>query len=701
TSAFAQSTPFFNAGQNPAPPGKMWQKIDNMSDEFNGTSLNTAKWDNQFSGWKGRAPALFSVNAVTVGGGDLKIEAADDLTQQEKNQNPGFTHQGGLVRSINKTTYGYFETRMKANRTCLSSTFWLINQKNEFSGCDKRVTELDVVETVGVNAYPDDPGKDWITNTTVRNMNSNTHSRNVDGNPGCGINVGQQGAKAPLGEEAWEDYHVYGVWWKNATEVILFLDGQEVNTVTPPADFDLDMYLRMVVESYDWNKPRAGFDNMNLTQADRTTYYDWTRSWKLVDDPNAGTASVDCNSLPGSVATSTSIPVSINYTADQSRDVVVELWNTTTNSWLAQGTTTVGAGSGTANVTINISPAPAPGSNYQFKGSIRPVGGNWTTNLDACSKSGINLTTAGGPPDVDCNSLPSSVITGTSLSVSVDYTADQNRDIVIELWNTSTNSWLAQGSTTVGAGTGTANVNISLGTAPAPGSNYQFKASIRPVGGNWTTNLDACNKSGITLSSGNPEVFCNTLPSSVATSTSISASINYTADQNRDVVIELWNTSTNSWLGQGTTTVSAGGGTANVTINLNSAPPTGSNYQFKASIRPVGANWTQNLDACNISNVTLTNSNRQGRADLEGLQLATVYPNPITQNQTFTLSLGEAGAERQITIFDAVGRRVHQAQSTASHLKLNGASLFRAKGLYLISVQQADQPEQLMNLIVR
>ncbi|MEO0471923.1 MAG: family 16 glycosylhydrolase, partial [Bacteroidota bacterium] len=445
----AQSQPTFNPGQDPKPAGKKWQKIENMSDEFSGSSLNTTKWDDQDPQWKGRAPALFSVNAISVGGGDLKIVADDNLTQQELNQNPGFTHQGGLVRSINKATYGYYETRMKANRTCLSSTFWLFNKRNEFTGCDERTTELDVTENIGVDAYPEQ-NRNWV-DQNIRSINSNTHSRDVVGNPGCGIPTGQNGNKSPIGEEAWQDYHVYGVWWKNKSELYFFLDGQQVFQITPPADFDLGMYLRRVVESYDWNKPRAGFDNMNLPLDQRTTYYDWTRSWELVDDNSGGgSSSVDCNSLPSSLTSSTSITVPVAYTSDQQRDVVVELWN---SGWLSEGRLTVGSGSGTANITINLNAAPAPGSNYQLKASIRPVGSNWQQNIDACTKSGVSITNAGGPPDVDCNSLPSALQSSNSISVSVDYTSDQQRDVVVELWNSG---WLGEGKTTVGAGSGTA-----------------------------------------------------------------------------------------------------------------------------------------------------------------------------------------------------------------------------------------------------
>jgi len=39
----------------------------------------------------------------------------------------------------------------------------------------------------------------------------------------------------------------------------------------------------------------------------------------------------------------------------------------------------------------------------------------------------------GGTPDVNCATLPTSVASSTALAVSVNYTADQNRDVVIEL----------------------------------------------------------------------------------------------------------------------------------------------------------------------------------------------------------------------------------------------------------------------------
>ncbi len=129
-----------------------------------------------------------------------------------------------------------------------------------------------------------------------------------------------------------------------------------------------------------------------------------------VSNPNPSNATVNCTTLPSSLTSGTSITASVDYTADQSRDVVIELWN---SGWLGQGKTTVNAGSGTANIIINLSNAPAAGSNYLLKASIRPVGASWQQNIDACNKNNITVTTGGSanqaPYGGTARTLPGSV----------------------------------------------------------------------------------------------------------------------------------------------------------------------------------------------------------------------------------------------------------------------------------------------------
>jgi len=81
----------------------------------------------------------------------------------------------------------------------------------------------------------------------------------------------------------YDDFHVYGVWWKNKDEVLFFLDGKLIGKVNPPADYDIEMHLRMVVETYDWN-PVPADGGMTGSKEDRTTTYNWVRTWKLVDN---------------------------------------------------------------------------------------------------------------------------------------------------------------------------------------------------------------------------------------------------------------------------------------------------------------------------------------------------------------------------------------------------------------------------------
>ncbi len=271
----AQKSPTFVQGDNPLPQGKKWKLIKNMSDEFKGKKIDESKWQISGQGWIGRAPGLFLANNVSVADGNLKIKTTK-LPKPVIKRGKTFTHGGGYVGSWKGMTYGYYECRMKANKTFMSSTFWLINERSKEKSCDKRVIELDIQESIG-QITTDKPFAQKMKN----HMNSNTHSRGIK--EGCDFEKGSLGAKQSLNENASDNYHIYGVWWKSKDEVLFYLDGKFHSKVTPPADFNLVMYLRMVVETYNWNP--VPFDGgMNGSLEDRTTNYDWVRSWKLVNE---------------------------------------------------------------------------------------------------------------------------------------------------------------------------------------------------------------------------------------------------------------------------------------------------------------------------------------------------------------------------------------------------------------------------------
>lgn len=289
----AQYSPYLDANHSLSlPNGKRLVFNPDMSDEFStntsNSKPNSTKWTlsdpPNTSGWKGRFPGHFDADAVSVWGGRLRIVAS--VKQKNLKDYDGvwknYTHQGGMVTSVNKGSYGYYETRVKANKTFMSTTFWLISDECAKSG---RGTELDILETVGV-ATKDQNGntQPWMENFTKR-MNSNTHAFGCPGR----INNTEQKVGAYLNAartaKTSNKYHVYGALWLNKNKVIFYLDGKKIGEVVPPSDFDLEMHLKMAVETYDWNQPDSGNDGMGNSKWQRTTIYDYVRSWKLEDIP--------------------------------------------------------------------------------------------------------------------------------------------------------------------------------------------------------------------------------------------------------------------------------------------------------------------------------------------------------------------------------------------------------------------------------
>ncbi|APZ45520.1 hypothetical protein BW723_04065 [Polaribacter reichenbachii] len=269
------NVPYF-IDENPTPANKKWTKVENLSDEFNTDELDETKWKNTDPNkWIGRAPGLFKKNTVSQSEGSLKL-TADILPSPEVVNGNTFTHAGSNITSINSIRVGhYFEARMKSSKTFMSSTFWLINDRNDASGCDKRTTELDIQECVGQITSTES----WTADKDEE-MGSNTHSRNTS----CTTTPeGSVGDHVNIGGKAYDDYHVYAAWWKSATEIDFYLDGKKVYTVTPKAEFNLQMYLRLVVETYDWN-PVPSDGGMTGSFEDRSTSYDWVRTWKLEDN---------------------------------------------------------------------------------------------------------------------------------------------------------------------------------------------------------------------------------------------------------------------------------------------------------------------------------------------------------------------------------------------------------------------------------
>lgn len=268
--------------QPAAPEGKKWVAVPALTDEFKGKKLDLKKWaanpeaHPNFS-WIGRAPTLFQDKNITVKDGNMRIlvrKLPADTVIKKYGKDFTFQYGGAIIRAFKPTTVGgYYECRMKMNKTEIGGGFWLMGKEI----CNKK-HEIDVTESVG---HLSDLSEPWAKNWT-QIMHSNAIHRETKCNPAVQI---QNQMLPPTKNSA--RYYTYGFWWKSPKELLFYLDGKYVYTIVPPVDFDQDMFIHYSNESYDWNPiPKDGGQVAKLSQEDRTTYVDYIRTFKLVDKKN-------------------------------------------------------------------------------------------------------------------------------------------------------------------------------------------------------------------------------------------------------------------------------------------------------------------------------------------------------------------------------------------------------------------------------
>ncbi|WP_346881570.1 T9SS type A sorting domain-containing protein [uncultured Algibacter sp.] len=290
--------------QPSAPSGKRWQKVGNMSSEFN--SFEGSKFQKFSPTWNGRFPGLFQQSNVSNSGGNMKL-LSKKFARPVRAHGQNWTHGGAIVTSKNGLYHPqgmYFECRMKGSSSFMSSTFWL-KSENRGGSCGTKVFELDVQELIGkVTTKPHN--KSWKPGWT-KNMTSST-----DDQTKCQTVTHANYRRIPMSSPG-NKWHTYGVWVVNKDLVRFYLDGKLVNQGKTKIAFDKKLFLRFAVEVYGWNLPEDGNDNMNLSAEKRTTFYDYVRSYKLV---NKSSKKTDLKVNDNSVSLQNSLEIYPNPTSD-------------------------------------------------------------------------------------------------------------------------------------------------------------------------------------------------------------------------------------------------------------------------------------------------------------------------------------------------------------------------------------------------
>ncbi|BEU03772.1 hypothetical protein OAG1_25720 [Agarivorans sp. OAG1] len=307
-----------------------------------------------------------------------------------------------------------------------------------------------------------------------------------------------------------------------------------------------------------------------------------------------------------SLAPGKNYAVTLDYSASQSRDLTVSIWKD--QSYLAGTTVNVAAGEGTKTIDVTLANETVSGeTGYIIKANIRPQGGDVASIIKQTQINDIVIETDSGANYDQIVFVESyqELTSALQYTIKLDYSAMQQRDLVVELWDEQ--NWLASGKTSVPPGSGTTSVTIDLSTAPAAGSQgYKLKGSIRPSGTSWQDNLDFEQISNIEIVSDLPSEDATKLvmPSTeLLQAQSYQFTVDYSATQQRDVVVELW--LNNQWLAQATEQVEAGEGSVQLTVELDEVAQAANTYTVKNSIRPLGTDWHSNLATNQVNNVSV------------------------------------------------------------------------------------------------
>ncbi|MEW4925020.1 Ig-like domain-containing protein [Algibacter sp. 2305UL17-15] len=276
--------PSFVSIDDTTPAGKKWSKLDSMSDEFD--TWNVSKWYK--TTWNYGVPVFMSTSSNNSGVTDGKLWIKATLNEA----NPeGRWFQSARIHSKTKTKYPmYTEARIKTSHISAYNTYWLNN------GDINNRDEIDIIENNSkpsctnceAEAFPNQMNSQYFhvdsnkTPDEIRNKGNFLRSNLLDVNP--------------LKNKGWnEDYHTYGVWWKDAKNIQFYLNGEPAGSVVVGEHNNGQTYndrqftrdLEIIFDLWTKDAPWLGGLPPKTDLADdsiNTMRIDWVRTWKLENE---------------------------------------------------------------------------------------------------------------------------------------------------------------------------------------------------------------------------------------------------------------------------------------------------------------------------------------------------------------------------------------------------------------------------------
>lgn len=257
--------PTFVSIDDTTPEGMKWEQVDDLSDEF--VIWNDDKWFKSL--WNYGVPVEMRAENSGVSDGNLWIKAT--LIEGAERW-----FQTSRVQSKRQINYPmYTESRIKTAHISAYNTFWMNN-----GDIDNR-NEIDIIENNSKPSCGCQPNFPWQMNSqyfhvidgdTKRNKGDYDNRKLSDDNPLKGV--------------PWnEDYHIVGVWWKNATDMQFYLDGEPAGSVVSEREFTrhLNLIWDLWTIAENWSGGISAQEDL-LDENLNTMKIDWVRTWQLVEE---------------------------------------------------------------------------------------------------------------------------------------------------------------------------------------------------------------------------------------------------------------------------------------------------------------------------------------------------------------------------------------------------------------------------------
>jgi beta-glucanase (GH16 family) len=190
------------------PPGKVWEPIPELTDEFNAPALDAAKWLDHSPGWEGRQPGYFAKSNVVVAEGELRLTARAEEPPAETRERGYHTYTTACVKGKTGVRYGYFEIQARGMDSKASSAFWFYSRDPAVK------TEIDVFEIRGGDT------------SFSRQLFMTLHHNNFPNPVWPGVDDKYHPAKVlDLDFRPVDGFHVYGLEW-DEKEIKWYTDGK-------------------------------------------------------------------------------------------------------------------------------------------------------------------------------------------------------------------------------------------------------------------------------------------------------------------------------------------------------------------------------------------------------------------------------------------------------------------------------------------